>query len=138
MVRSALLRNAARRQSASLAGNPKEATKRGDVRHPLDLLPVRPHVRLEQDFFQRLGPVEQGHLEVVPVVELGVGEARPEDPLVPATTTAGSGTIMFETKANPGQRPPASSKTKYFWLFRMEVTRTSRGSARYFSSNRPA
>ena len=45
---------------------------------------------------------------------------------------------MFETKANPGNSPPfASSKTKYFWLFRIEVTRTSLGSERYFSSNRP-
>ncbi len=45
---------------------------------------------------------------------------------------------MFETKANAGRKEPrSSSNTKYFWLFRMEVTRISLGSARNFSSNRP-
>ncbi len=57
---------------------------------------------------------------------------------LPVITTRLSGTRMLDTKAKPGNRlPRSSSNTKYFWLTRIEVMRTSRGSDRYFSSKRP-
>jgi hypothetical protein len=66
-----------------LGGEREGGHEGGDLRHPLDLLPVGPHVGLEHHLLQRLRPVEQRDLQVVPVIELRVREARPEDPLVP-------------------------------------------------------
>jgi hypothetical protein len=66
-----------------LLGETEGGDELPDIGHPLDFFPVRSHVRLEKDFLQRLGAGEQGLLQVVPVVKLGIGEPGPEDPLVP-------------------------------------------------------
>ncbi len=89
-----------------LGGETERGDEFRDVGHPLDLFPVRSHVRLEQDLFQRLGPLEQGLLQVVPVVELGVGEPGPEDPLVSRGDDRRIGDDHVRNEGESGEQSP--------------------------------